>query len=274
MSQTQPYVNDALRYAAIEVRFAPLDDLVSPIVNEFRDRIRGDLVVSEQEQQVTLNLGPAGPSTQQTLRQRFSTRDRITSAVLGRDILILETTDYPGWSEFRDRFMRLIAGLEDVRRPDGILRVGIRYIDEIRVPGLQRLRDWSHWISESLMAPLLLDPDNEPSGATLALQYGAAPGFVTLFRAAPFSEGQTVQAEGPLRLPYPTIESPYFLLDTDASWADPNRIIPEFTGDLITAVLDELHAPCVRLFEASLTDRLRNDVLRRPRDEVWSSHDA
>jgi len=271
VSHTAPYENDALRYAAVEVRFSPLDELEAATIADFRERVREDFAVSEAEQQVAVNLGPTGPSTQQTFRQRFYTRDRITSAVLGRDLLILETSDYPGWTEFRDRFARLARALEGVKRPDGLLRVGIRYIDEIRVPGVESIADWEPWISPNLIAPLTLD-STEPSGATLALQYGTAPGLVTVFRAAPFATGRTVQEEGPLRLPFPTPESPYFLLDTDSSWADPSRQIPEFAPDEIIVILDELHAPCARLFEASITDRLRDEILRQPRDEVWAGH--
>jgi uncharacterized protein (TIGR04255 family) len=270
VSQTAPYENDALRYAAIEVRFPPIEEL-DRIVTEFRERVRELLPISEREQQVAVNFGPAGPSTQQAVRQRFSTRDRIASSALAADALLLETTDYPGWTEFRDRYTVLLDALENVSRPDGTLRIGIRYIDEIRVPSVASVSDWDGWVSEKLFAPLQLD--EPPSAATLALQYGMPPGYVTVFRAAPFATGRTVQEEGPLRLPYPTPDGPYFLLDTDASWADPDRQVPEFSREAIVAILDELHAPCKRVFEASITDRLRDEVLRRPREEVWGAGD-
>lgn len=270
MPGTAPYLNDALRYVAAEVRFPLLDEGEARDLGGFREAIHGDLPIPQEEQQVSVNIGPSGPSTQQAVRQRYSTRDRVTSAVLGRDVLVLETTSYPGWTEFRERFVRLLEALESVRRPDGVLRIGIRFIDEIRVPSVESVADWSGWISEGLVAPLGLD-EVEPSGATVALQYGTAPGFVTAFRAAPFPSGRTVLEEGPLGLPYETPDGPYFLLDTDASWADPDRQIPEFEVQSIVAILNELHAPCHRLFEAAITDRLRDEVLWRPREEVWAS---
>jgi uncharacterized protein (TIGR04255 family) len=273
LAVTPPYENDALRYAAVEVRFPIADDGDPQHLARIRDAVREDLPVAQEEQQIGLALGMTGPSTQQTVRQRLSTRDRLTSAVLGRDGLALETTSYPGWTEFRDNFMRLLQALAEVRQPDGILRVGLRYIDEIRVPSVEAFADWDGWVSDRLLAPLGLDDEAGPSAATIALQYGTPPGFVTTFRAAPFSSGRTVQEEGPLRVPFSTPDGPYFMLDTDASWVDPDRQVPEFDVGAIVDILDQLHDPAHRLFEASITEQLRNDVLRRPREEVWGERD-
>jgi uncharacterized protein (TIGR04255 family) len=271
MADTPPYQNDALRYVAVEVRFPLVDDSDPQHWTRFREAVHEDLPVAQEEQQLNVTVGPTGPSAQQLTRQRLSARDRISSAVLGRDVLVLETTEYPGWTEFQERFARLLTSLEEVRRPDGVLRIGLRFIDEIRVPGVQKIADWRGWVSDALVAPFILD-ELEPSAATVALQYGAAPGLVTTFRAAPFASGRTVQEDGPLRLPFDTPEGAYFLLDTDASWTDPHAQVPEFDVASIVAILTELHEPCHRLFEAAITDRLRDDVLRRPREEVWASN--
>ncbi len=272
MANTPPYVNDALRWVAMEVRYPVVEEFGAVLPPEFRDRVQEEFPVLEEQNELSMNFSPTGPSAQQALKYRFSSRDRLASIVVGRDAITCETTLYPGWTPFRERFTGILYALQDARRPEGTLRVGLRYIDEIRVPGVATLSDWTGWISDNLIAPFRLLGDIEPSTATLALQYGTPPGFVTLFRGAPFPVGRTVQPEGPLRMPFATPDGPYFLLDTDASWADPDRQIPEFDVDRIVEILNELHEPSNRLFEASITDRLRDEVLRRPLEEVWAAN--
>jgi uncharacterized protein (TIGR04255 family) len=198
-------------------------------------------------------------------------RDRLVSVTLARDGLTLETTDYPGWATFGALLAEVIGQLAATSRPDGVIRVGLRYIDEIRLPEAPATsRDWAGWIDPRLLSPLTLLDDEEPSTANVTLQYGEPPGYVTVFRASPLSGGWTVNPDGPLRQPISLPGGPYFLLDTDASWADPSRRVPPFESDAVTTVFEELHARCHDLFEASITSDLR-DLLRRDRTEVWGT---
>lgn len=271
MSPTAPYTNDSLRWVAVEVRYPPLDSLAQDIPAPIRAPIQERFPVQEQGAQLAMTLGPSGPLGQQSLQHRFLDRDRLTSVTVRRDALSLETTDYPGWSGLLAIFMEAVGALEAHARPTGLMRIGLRYVDEIRLPDPpQDFAGWRTWIDDRLISYFDLDAALSPTNATVALQYGIAPGHVTIFRAAPFPEGRTVQEQGLLRMPFHFPDGPYFLLDTDASWMDPERRVPEFDAAFIAARLEELHSPCHRLFEAAITDRLRDEVLRRPREEVWS----
>jgi uncharacterized protein (TIGR04255 family) len=253
ITPTPPYPNDSLRWVAAEVRYPPLDEFTTTIPPGFRDQLRDRFPIHEEQ-------------------HRYVARDRLMSVTIGRDAVTLETTEYSGWTEFSGLFADVLAALEAERQPDGILRVGLRYIDEVRLPDPPASLDaWSGWINDRLVAPFALDEDAQLTNGTVVLQYGEPPGYVTIFRGAPFAAGRTVLQEGTLRMPVETPDGPYFLLDTDASWADPDRQIPEFAIDHIAEVFDELHSTCARLFEASITDQLRNAVLNRPREEVWGT---
>jgi uncharacterized protein (TIGR04255 family) len=276
-SQIRRYQSDALRWVAAEVRYPPVEELgTRPFPQGIRERLGALFPVQETFDELSVGLvGPTGPSAQQTLRHRLVARDRLMSTTFGRDALILETTDYRDWTHFRGVLSDVLAAVNDVQQPGGILRLGLRYVDEIRIPhAVERFADWAGWVDDRLVAPVTVDDQAEPSAATIILQYGEAPGYLTLFRAGPFAEGRAVQPEGPLRMPFETPAGPYFLLDTDASWADPERQVPEFDVGNATRIFDELHDTCSRLFEASIEDRLRDEVLRRPREEVWADHGA
>jgi len=194
------------------------------------------------------------------------------SATLAPNTIRLETTNYVDWTTFRDTFVDVLRALEATTRADGIGRVGLRYIDEVRLPDPpEALAGWSGWIHDRLVSPFSIDAGAPVSAGTVALQYGEAPGYVTLFRAAPFPSGRTVQQAGALRLPFDGGDGPYFLLDTDSSWVDPQRQVPEFNTDRIVEILEILHTTCHTLYEGSITDRLRDEVLRVPRPETLAS---
>jgi uncharacterized protein (TIGR04255 family) len=187
---------------------------------------------------------------------------------LGREGFTLESTDYPGWTDFSRVLSELVDQLASASCPDGVLRIGLRYVDEIRLPKPPATtRGWAKWIHPSLMGPLNLGSE-EPSTANIAVQFGEPPGYVTVFRAGPVPRGRSVNQDGPLRQPFPFPDGPYFLLDTDASWADPDREVPAFTTALIGPVFEALHARAHELFEASVTDELRK-LLRKSREGVW-----
>lgn len=270
--QTPRYPNDPLRWVAADVRFPPVDQLTAEVPGDFRASFKERFPVLEPMAQLALSLGvPGQPGTppQQIMLHRMLQRDRLTSITLGREGFTLETTDYPGWTDFSKVLGEVVEQLETAACPDGVLRIGLRYVDEIRLPTPPATtREWARWIDPSLMGPLNLG-SHEPSTANIGLQFGEPPGYVTVFRAGPVPRGRSVNQDGPLRQPFPFPDGPYFLLDTDASWADPDRQVPPFTRDLICSVFEDLHGRAHELFEESVTDDLRT-VLRQTREEVWS----
>lgn len=263
---TPPYPNDSLRYVAAEVRYPAADAWAGPVPPaSVRDDLRPVFPVYEAANELNVNLVAGAPAAQQVVRHRFLTRDRLMLVTVGRESLTVETTSYPGWTALRAILGDVLRVVAQRGVPDGVLRIGLRYIDEIRVPDLVLTSEWEQWIDPRLAAPLGLHTD-APTTAQIALQYGEAPGFVTVMRAAPIPEGRTVQSEGPLRVPFETPDGPYFLLDTDSSWTDPDRQVPEFDVDDVMGRADQLHDMCIALYEASIGDQLRNEVLNQPRD--------
>jgi uncharacterized protein (TIGR04255 family) len=277
-SQTRRYENDALRWVAAEVRYPPIEELgTRQFAAGVRDQLRELFPVHEPFDELSVGLGlagptgPTGPTAQQTVRHRLVTRDRLMSATFGREALILETTSYQNWQHFRGLLATVLAAVGEAQ-PGGIVRLGLRYVDEIRIPQpVERFADWAGWVDDRLVAPVTLDDTSAPSAATIILQYGEGAGYMTILRAGPVAQGRAVQPEGPLRMPFDTPADAYFLLDTDAAWTEPDRTVPEFDVEAATGIFDELHETCSRLFEESITDRLRDEVLRRPREEVWAT---
>jgi uncharacterized protein (TIGR04255 family) len=264
---TEPYPNDSLRWVAAEVRYPQSAELAEAVPVAFRDHLHDQFPIFQEEPQVVLAF-PGNP-LQPVLRRRFLSRDRLLSVTVSRDLVTLEGTEYPGWTIFSRTFMDALRALAGAARPDGIARVALRYIDEIRIPNVPATpAGWSGWIAEELIAPFrLYDPERLTSGAAV-VQYGTPPGFVIVFRASPLASGRTVMQQGALRMPVDTPDGPYFLIDSIAAWTDPEGQIPEFDPERISGLLDDLHRPCREFFEAAITDRLRDEVFNRPRGAV------
>ena len=117
----------------------------------------------------------------------------------------METTKYRRYEDVRLLLEKSLTALADAIVPDGVTRIGLRYIDEIRVPsnddsGIPR---WDEWVDGSLLGPHdieigqgLLPVRNEGASAfsggdstRLVLRYGAQDTYVV---------GSTPQLRRPL----------------------------------------------------------------------------
>ena len=163
------YTNAPLVYVTCEIRF-PLvprltaDDTLNRLVEQFAGLLplpaTGTVEWADEDTD-------DGDETQRFLR--FSNRDRTSSVVLTRTSLSIETTSYSEWPEFRSLVMHAIDVVASDARVAGIERVGLRYIDEIRVPGpITDASQWSDWVAADVLGHLKMVPDMSPDGFTTA----------------------------------------------------------------------------------------------------------
>jgi len=133
-----------LRLVIGQVRFTivpRIDD--KAFVADFQDAMRPQYPRASREATVTYQLSSTGinPNIGETL-WRFSSRDNQWSVVLGESAITLEARSYASMSDFMNRFQHV---LEIAREKLGIidrLRLGLRYINEIRYPEADTFSDW------------------------------------------------------------------------------------------------------------------------------------
>ena len=244
----------------------PLDEKQSRIISE---AVKETLPIRTEdvEQNLSFSAAPDGsmsqPQVSQTKALRWSSRDKRTVVTVRPDSISVETTKYRRYEDVRLLLEKSLTALADAIVPDGVTRIGLRYIDEIRVPsnddsGIPR---WDEWVDGSLLGPHdieigqgLLPVRNEGASAfsggdstRLVLRYGAQDTYVV---------GSTPQLRRPLPAP-----GPLFKLDIDSYWQPED--IPAFAPAWILAMADKLHGPVRSIFEGLITDKLRNEVLRR-----------
>ena len=199
MNSSEVYPNAPLALVAAEVRYPAVAEgaLGMAIHRRIRDALGSDWVIrNDTTQTFEAGVGAAGPqaSVRSETVGRITSRQRTRIITARPENFTVEVVDYVGFADFRDLLERASAAVESVLRPDGISRVGLRYIDEITVP--EPGPQWDRWLDSSLMAPAQ-PPDLIPVEWTGAVRYQVAPDQSLVFRYGP-SAGPVVFVGGTL----------------------------------------------------------------------------
>jgi len=253
----------SLRWSDIDLEGGTAKSLPMTVQRAFRDLLGDDWVVQQPSrlQPLTVTVGPGGavPQALPPLTvQSFTVRDRMTAVALTEESITVQTTSYRHYPEFRQTLSRAVRAAAEVVGPDGVTRVGMRYIDEVRVPGIADgdPARWLEWVDPSLLAPMLgpMGQAGLPvAGWEGAAQYLTGPEQKLVLRYATRT-GYAVNPEGLLKRPRLPASGPFFLLDFDSFW-EPSDI-PEFEPERIMGVCDDLRAPIRKLFDMLVTDKL------------------
>lgn len=262
-----PYRNPPLALVVCEIRFPEIEGVSEAAKRSMRDVVRDRLPLIENltEDVVEFRVGPDAAGVPTTSRQhvpRLTTRDRTSALVVNPSRMVVETTVYPSYDDFRDLLARSVDAVASVLEPDGVLRIGLRYIDEIRVPAVDATPgNWTGYIDDALLATVseefLTATGLTPELWQGVVRYSTGHDSALTVRYGP-GAGHAVPP-GPTRrrdLPPP---GPFFLLDSDSFW-EANSEVPEFDPEPIMALCDRLHPPTRAIFEAVSTDKLRNEV--------------
>jgi len=260
-----PFPNPPLALTVLEIRYPELAESISPRAQQqLRDALHDRLPLIETitEDQVEVALGRHMPaSLQRRAFPRFFTRDRTTALVAKNEALVLETTAYAGWENFRLAIQDILEAFQDVSQPDGVLRLGLRYIDEIRVPGIESAPgDWCGYIDDHLLAAAsreFIPPSLKPALWQGLVRYRTEEDSTLVVRYGP-QQGYAVDPSGATRRHNPPAPGLFFLLDSDSFW-QPDEV-PEFRADTLLERCDRLHAPIREFFEIAVTDKLIEEV--------------
>ena len=242
------FATNPIKVVAAQIRFAHLElygqeEVLGAINSALKGRFP---IAGPPQQQVALqfSFGPQGigqsvpfvtpgPSV-------FTSSEGGWILSIGTEAISLETTTYTEWPEFRARWVEVIAAVESVARPGEILRLGLRYIDELEHKEARTIGDWSRFLrSETIGTPAseLVTEAVTRSNQQITLERG--DDAVTLRHA---------YSQNPDKSPVPST----FIIDMDVFTAKPFS----FDEDEVLAKLDRYHQWAWNLFRSSLTDEM------------------
>ncbi len=261
MCEREIYPGSPLTLVAAEVRHPTAPQLSESDKVALKALLKHVCPLTKPAQRVTLGMDPSGTSTTVISDTRFMSRDHTASVTFRDDAIVLETTRYERRSAFRALVREAVLARQEVAPVDGVERLGIRYVNEIRVPDLESPAGWDRWIAPTLTGPAGM---RAVAGLSVRGWQGVAvlgthnPGVVV--RHGVF-EGYAVNPAGDLQRPTPP-PGPFFLIDMDCFWM-PDGETPPLDWNVIETRYDEASAAACGVFEQLITDNLRSEVLRR-----------
>lgn len=248
---------------ALEVRH-PASEPVRGSAQARAKRALGEAApIARDVQLTTLTVTPGSQPEAHTERAvKFLSRDKSTAITFRTGAVVVETTHYVRYENLRELAALALRARSAAGEVDGVERVGLRYIDEIRVPDSTEDRvSWDEWVDSSLLGPVHLA---QKSGLTPVQSQGMSVfddgvGNTMVVRYGP-REGYAVDPGGDLRRPTPA-PGPFFLIDIDSFWV-PGGAVPHYDSEVLLQKCDQLHRPIRDLFETLISDKLREEVLR------------
>ncbi len=198
---------------------------------------RGAWPALQAVQLVTGVISQAGFGTQPSRQAwRLVGKDQSSAIGINPESVSLEVQRYPGWSTFSRDLDPLLRVVGDVVDPDHVVRVGMRYLNQIKLP--VGVTDWSGLIPAELLGPSL-HPVLRPG--VIAAEHKTILAVDEHTRCL-FRYGQFTDPEG---------ESSY-LLDYDVY----REAEVEFDVQKLLDTAEDLHSVAWNLFRSTTTEEL------------------
>ena len=151
-----------LRLVVGQVRFPPLFRFSEkPFLAPFQETLQPIYPRVAQDQQVSVKISGKGVEPAAETLWRFSDREGGWAVILGESALTLESRRYTSVEDFTARFAVLLQAAVKHLNVKERLRLGFRFINEIRAPGTAALMDFSDLLNPRFVgfggAPELLE---------------------------------------------------------------------------------------------------------------------
>lgn len=242
------YKNNFITKVIFRLDFKPIAALQAERQPDFSERIRDKYPVHESRQtaQVVFSMGSGGTGIQQELKGwvwEHRSENRKRTVVLSQESLTVQY-DEKEFTDFRDFLPEVRAvyeSFQDLYQPEEIVRVGLRYIDQIVIRE-GNPHDWNGIVSKPLATAVCagLGTDMKLRRSMHQLQ-------------ASYNDINILFNYGIANPDYPNpVARREFVLDTDCYIAEPTR-----AADVLTR-FGELNDVSEFMFETSIEDGLRS----------------
>ncbi|BBY61496.1 TIGR04255 family protein [Mycolicibacterium sarraceniae] len=168
-----------------------------------------------------------------------------------------ETTSYTGLEAIETAIATGCRALVAAKVGSAFQRVGLRFVDEIRVPEpVADSRGWTKWINSGLLGALAITPDYVPArGIQGIVNFDLGERGSLNVQFAAFKDGAAVVPQHLQRRPFRS--GPFFGLDLDGFYEFGQDALVRLDADVASEVLARLHAPIESAFQSAITDDAR-----------------
>ncbi|MCV7198162.1 TIGR04255 family protein [Mycobacterium angelicum] len=219
--------------------------------------------LSTPQSNVTFSVGNLGPGVlpqvEHERRVVLTNTAKTESVTITPSSFICETTAYREFDDFRVGVTDVCEALLAANVRPALVRVGLRYIDEVRVPEpITDVRAWGKWIDDSIISPLTIGPDDVAvRNAHGLVTFDLGDGKGLNFQYAALDQGPVVEPQFLNRRLFKP--GPFFVLDFDGFRDfDGKEDAVRLDGGEVTDVLTAVHEPAGAAFQRAITEDARN----------------
>ncbi len=249
-----------------QIRFSPVlrinqDDAVIA----FQEAIRHMYPRYAKQQAMSVILTPQGVQQQQApaAQHRFGDSDGNFTVVLAYDFVALETSRYADIDDFVSRVVALTAAVYEHYEPAEIHRVGLRFINELRLTDPEPRAEMRTAISPTLLGAGGADElVAAVAGAQQVLELHGDDSRMLVRHGFNPQGGTTVDPLGQAQAPDPRLALPFYLMDIDAFAERQVR----YSVDGIEATLREFNDDIRSFFTWGVREEYRRDKLGQTDD--------
>jgi uncharacterized protein (TIGR04255 family) len=258
------FPNAPLALVAAEVKFGYNSDFaLAEAHSALKKALGGFLPVQnlEAEQSVTFSKDSPPQISQSERAYRMMDSESRFSFTVKPDAALIETTSYKEFDDFQLQLGMCLQALGDLGIEIACNRIGLRYINEVRVAGVEEVKDWSRYISADVLGlPNATPKPVEILQGVLQLETSSQTKLSVRYGAG--KTGAGIVGGGPLkRVVEPKEGEQVFLIDLDSFWIAQDNGTEQLDAGLIGKILEDLHAPIGETFHLFLSDDLK-EVLR------------
>jgi uncharacterized protein (TIGR04255 family) len=250
---------DFLAQVVCQVRFSPLLRLrETEGVVAFQESVRSGYPRYEKQAGIHLIVTPNGVMQQENPDpvHRFRDTEGVYTALLSTSFVALETRRYRGIDEFAPRLVELAQAVNTHYGPAEMTRIGLRFVNEIRLPGISPGDAWARALTPAMLGPLATEELKDAVSATQQVIELHTDSNRILVRHGYLPQGTTVDLS-PGEEPPRDQNQPFYLLDIDA-YAEENM---PYSTETISARLTDFNDQIRGLFAWAVPEEFRNKDL-------------
>jgi len=250
------YKNPPLALVICQVRYNSILNVantgfVAPFQNAIQNLYPQVGVTPAQEIQFSVIPGEMGVlQGAPSIQWQFSDLDDNWKIVLTPSYFSIETRVYEHFDAFIDRLKEALKALVEYIRPTAVLRIGLRYVNEIRSDTMS----WPDIIRHELLGPLVvpeLISDAIQASAFQQMQLRYADNQGANINHGLFSTGSAVRPRGGIQ----PSDQPFYLLDFDVYREFSPSKVSSMNADLICHHVSRYHRVVSQLFYWSITEK-------------------
>ncbi|OUE31464.1 hypothetical protein BFL35_04825 [Clavibacter michiganensis] len=263
------FAHAPLALVAAELRFSDLPRM--------RQQATRDLIAIAMEDRFPLvqvvesegfSMTPEGPVPIASEALGLRNLEHTEILTVSANSITFETSNYSSFDSLLAALLEACDALLDVKVKPALQRIGLRYIDEVRVPGpINNVKDWLPWISEDVIGLVNVgSPSAIPNAFQSLSSYSLGNNRGLNVRAAALHGNSIVATQNLVRPKFE--DGPFFVLDFDGFELFEEGPAVLLSSQVVADSLHAVHTPAGDTFQRSITDRARK--LFRGESHVFS----